>query len=195
MTEVAARPRVCASRRRRHVRHAPRPLQVTERDARVIHRVFVSRLCLSQATFVFARTAAPDGGSDHWSRRLRLLYDAGFLTRLYLPTSRYLGGSQWPVYTVEPGIAAAAAAGGVPWRAVARTTKKALVARASAMRETLVELITTTSELAPEVVEAGLRANVDLALRLYSGERAHIQHALLAIPTAFSRPKPTNPNV
>src|SRR5215203_1479232 len=125
----------CRPRRRRHLRAAPRPLQITARDAFVVHRVFLFRLCSSQATYVFARTADPEGGGDNWSRRLRVLYDGGFLTRLYLPQSRYLGGSQWPVYCVESGIVAAAAELRQPWRSIDRKTRQRLLARTAGTRE------------------------------------------------------------
>jgi hypothetical protein len=170
----------CRPRRRRHLRAAPKPLQITARDAFVIHRVFLSRLCSSQATYVFARTADPEGGGDNWSRRLRVLYDGGFLTRLYLPQSRYLGGSQWPVYCVESGMAAAAAELRQPWRSIDRKTRQRLLARTAGTRERVLELLTTESHMPVEMIEAALRANTEFALRLYSGERCHVSHALLA---------------
>jgi len=153
-------------------------MALTARDAAVIFRVFQCRAVPAQATYLFARTINPQGGGDNWSKRLRLLYDAGWLSRFYLPQSHYLAGSQWPVYCVEGGVAARAAELGRPWRSIDRPTRARLVAASTATRDQVLRLLTGQG-LDADAALAGLRASTDLALKLYSGESCQIQHTLL----------------
>lgn len=155
-------------------------MRLTPRDAAVVHRVFLSRFSTAQATFLYAREAAPEGGSDNWSKRLRMLYDEGWLTRLYLPQSRYLAPSQWPIYCVESGVAARAAELRLPWSDVDRATRAKLSAASAPMRDQVIRLLTTEFGLDPEVAAAGLRSTTQHALKLYSGEACHVPHFLLA---------------
>lgn len=155
-------------------------MKLTARDAAVVYRVFVSRFATAQATFLYAREAAPEGGSDNWSKRLRALYDEGWLTRLYLPQSRYLAPSQWPIYCVESGVAARAAELRRPWSEIDRTTRAKLAAASAPMRDQIVRLLTTEFGLDADVVVAGLRSTTQHALKLYSGEACHVPHFLLA---------------
>jgi hypothetical protein len=155
-------------------------MRLTARDAAVIHRIFLSRFSPAQATFMYAREAAPEGGSDNWSKRLRALYDAGWLTRLYLPQSRYLAPEQWPIYCVESGVAARAAELRRPWSEIDRATRAKLVAASVPARDQIMRLLTSEFGLDPDVVAAGLRAVTQHALKLYSGEACHVPHFLLA---------------
>jgi hypothetical protein len=154
-------------------------MALTDRDVAVISKVLLTRLASSQATFLFARAFDPQG-SDHWAKRLRVLYDAGWLSRFYLPQSRYLGGSPWPVYCVETGVAARAAALRTPWRALDRRVRVRLATESAAMRDRLLQLLTTSCGLAGDTARVLLRASTDLALKLYSGEPCQAQHTLLA---------------
>lgn len=155
-------------------------MALTQRDAAVIHRVFLSRFCAAQSTFLFAREAQPEGGGDNWSKRLRALYDAGWITRLYLPQSRYLGGSQWPVYCVETGVAARAAELRKPWSQIEKSERARIAAASAPMRQQLIHLLTSHFGLPEEDVTAGLRAGTQHALKLYSGESCHVPHLVLA---------------
>jgi hypothetical protein len=154
-------------------------MMLTPRDAAVIHRVFLSRFSPAQATFMYAREAAPGGGSDNWSKRLRALYDAGWLTRLYLPQSRYLAPAQWPIYCVESGLAARAAELRRPWSEIDRATRAKLAAASVPTRDQIIRLLTSEFGLDLDVVAAGLRAVTHHALKLYSGEACHVPHFLL----------------
>lgn len=155
-------------------------MRLTARDAAVVYRVFLSRFATAQATFLYAREAAPDGGSDNWSKRLRALYDEGWLTRLYLPQSRYLAPSQWPIYCVESGVAARAAELRLPWSEIDRKTRTKLAAASAPMRDQVIRLLTTEFGLDAEVAAAGLRSTTQHALKLYSGAPCHVPHFLLA---------------
>jgi hypothetical protein len=155
-------------------------MALTQRDAAVIHRVFLSRFCAAQSTFLFAREAQPEGGGDNWSKRLRALYDAGWVTRLYLPQSRYLGGSQWPVYCVETGVAARAAELRKPWSQIERSERARIAAGSAPTRQQLMHLLTSQFGVPEEDVTAGLRAGTHHALKLYSGESCHVPHLVLA---------------
>ena len=166
--------------RRRFRRERPRPMTLTRRDAAVVHRVFLSRFCTAQSTFLFAREAEPKGGGDNWSKRLRALYDAGWITRLYLPQSRYVGGSQWPVYCVETGVAAQASELRKPWSHIERSERARIATASAPMRQQLVHLLTSQFGLPEEDVTAGLRAATQHALKLYSGESCHVPHLVLA---------------
>lgn len=166
--------------RRRYRREHPRAMKLTARDAAVVHRVFLSRFSTAQATFLYAREAAPDGGSDNWSKRLRALYDGGWLTRLYLPQSRYLAPSQWPIYCVESGVAARAAELRRPWSEIDRSTRAKLAAASAPMRDQVIRLLTTEFGIDADAAAAGLRATTQHALKLYSGEACHVPHFLLA---------------
>jgi hypothetical protein len=154
-------------------------MALTARDAAVILRVFQCRAVPAQATYLFARAFDRDGGGDNWSKRLRLLYDAGWLSRFYVPQSQYLAGSPWPVYCVESGVASRAAELGRPWRLIDRPARARLAALSGGTRDQVLQLLTGRHGLDPEVVTASLRASTDLALKLYSGEPCHIQHVLL----------------
>jgi hypothetical protein len=154
-------------------------MALTERDAAVILRVFQCRAVPAQATYLFARAFDRAGGGDNWSKRLRLLYDAGWLSRFYLPQSQYIAGSQWPVYFVESGVAAQAAELRRPWRAIDRPTRARLAAASSGARDQVFRLLTGRFGLDAEIVVGGLRASTDLALKLYSGDPCQIQHVLL----------------
>jgi|ERR1051326_2288800 hypothetical protein len=109
-------------------------MALTDRDAAVLLRVFQCRVVPAQATYLFARAHDPASGGDSWSKRLRLLYDAGWLSRFYLPQSRYLAGAPWPVYCVETGVAARAAELGRPWRTLDRATRTRLAASSAGTR-------------------------------------------------------------
>ena len=165
--------------RRRYRREHPRPMAVTARDAAVIHRVFLTRFCPAQSTFLFAREAEPEGGSDNWSKRLRALYDTGWLTRLYLPQSHYLAGSQWPIYCVESGVAAHAASLRRPWASIDRSERARIVAETVPIRAQVTRLLVGEFGLSDEVVISGLRATTQNALKLYSGLPCHVPHVLL----------------
>jgi hypothetical protein len=154
-------------------------MALTERDAAVILRVFQCRAVPAQATFLFAHAFDPSGGGDNWSKRLRMLYDAGWLSRFYLPQSQYLAGSQWPIYVVETGVAARASELRRAWRGIDRPTRARLTAASASSRDQLLRLLTSRHQLEPGVVAGALRASTDLALKLYSGEPCHIQHVLL----------------
>jgi hypothetical protein len=166
--------------RRRYRREQPRTMRLTNRDAAVVYRIFVSRFASAQSTYLFAREAAPDGGSDNWSKRLRALYDAGWLTRLYLPQSRYLAGSQWPIYCVETGVAALAAESRRRWSDIDRATRARYASASSPIRDQIVALLTTEFGLSVDEVLAGLRNSTQHALKLYSGAPCHVPHYLLA---------------
>ncbi|HEY0157823.1 MAG TPA: hypothetical protein VGF28_11105 [Thermoanaerobaculia bacterium] len=155
-------------------------MKLTARDAAVVHRVFLSRFSTAQATFLYAREAAPAGGSDNWSKRLRALYDEGWLTRLYLPQSRYLAPSQWPIYCVESGVAARAAELRRPWSEIDRATRAKLAAGSAPMRDQIIRLLITEFGLDADAAAAGLRSTTQHALKLYSGEACHVPHFLLA---------------
>lgn len=177
--ETVAGGAVCRPRRR-YRREQPRPMRLTNRDAAVVYRIFVSRFASAQSTYLFAREAAPDGGSDNWSKRLRALYDAGWLTRLYLPQSRYLAGSQWPIYCVETGVAALAAESRRRWADIDRATRTRYASVSSSTRDQLVALLTAEFGLSANEVLAGLRNATQHALKLYSGAPCHVPHYLLA---------------
>jgi hypothetical protein len=166
--------------RRRFQREQPRPMALTARDAAVIHRIYLTGFCLAQSTFLFAREADPAGGGDNWSKRLRALYDAGWITRLYLPQSRYLVGSQWPIYCVETGVAAQAAALRKPWATIDRAARARLSADAAPLRAQVSRLLTSDAALSEQEVSAGLRARTQHALKLCSGQPCHVPHILLA---------------
>jgi hypothetical protein len=155
-------------------------MALTERDGAVILRVFQSRIVPGQATFLFARAFEPSGGGDNWSKRLRLLYDAGWLSRFYVPQNQYIAGSQWPVYCVETGVASRASELRRAWRCIDRPTRARLSAASAGTREQLVRLLTGRFALDADEVMTSLRASTDLALKLYSGEPCHAQHAILA---------------
>jgi hypothetical protein len=174
----------CTTRRRRYRREQPRPMALTARDAAVIQRIHVTGFSPAQATFLYAREADPSGGGDNWSKRLRALYDAGWITRLYLPQSRYLAGSQWPVYCVETGVAAQAASLRVAWPQVSREERARLTAAAAPVRAQLTRLLTAQLGMPEEQVVSALRTTTQHALKLYSGLPCHVPHQLLA--TTFS---------
>jgi hypothetical protein len=177
--EEAGAAQLCRPRRR-HRRETPRRIALTERDAAVVLRVFQCRVVPAQATFLFARAFDPTGGGDNWSKRLRLLYDAGWLSRFYLPQSQYIAGSQWPVYCVESGVAARASEMRRAWSSIDRPTRARLAAASAGTRAQLVQLLAGRHGLDADAVAASLRASTDLALKLYSGQPCHAQHALLA---------------
>jgi hypothetical protein len=170
----------CKARRRRYRREQPRPMALTPRDAAVIQRIHLTGFCPAQATFLFAREADQSGGGDNWSKRLRALYDAGWITRLYLPQSRYLSGSQWPVYCVETGVAAHAASLRVAWPELSREERARLTAAAAPVRAQLTRLLTGQLGMPEEQVLNALRTTTQHALKLYSGQPCHVPHLLLA---------------
>lgn len=155
-------------------------MALTDRDAEVILRIFQCRLVPAQATFLFARAFDPMSGGDHWSRRLRVLYDAGWISRFYVPQSRYVSGSQWPVYAVESGVAARASELRQPWRNIDRATRARLYSASAGTRQRIVQMLAERSSVGVDEIHAGLRATTDLALKLYSGDPCHATHTLLA---------------
>jgi hypothetical protein len=155
-------------------------MALTARDAAVIHRIHLTGFCPAQATFLFAREANPAGGGDNWSKRLRALYDAGWITRLYLPQSRYLAGSQWPVYCVETGVAAHAASLRIAWPDLPRQARARLTAEAAPIRAQITRLLTTQLGIPEQHVSNALRTTTQHALKLYSGQPCHVPHLLLA---------------
>lgn len=151
--------------RRSRFHRRPRHACLTPRDAYVLKHVFLMRFCPAQATYLFALAAGGAGSS--WAKRLRVLFDAGWLTRLYLPPSVYVAGARWPVYLVESGAAARAIHGALPEAADPEPQRHAIV---RLMEE---------QGISPEAIQLILRGNTDQALKVVAGEPSQVRHSLL----------------
>ena len=116
---------------------------------------------------------------QHFTKRLTLLWRAGYVSRFDAGTSRYLHGSRPFLYTIESGKAAGAARTGLRPEAVPEETWRTILRDAAPVRARVREGLLACGFALPEI-DLALHNNTELALKHYVGDPSGVRHHVLA---------------
>jgi hypothetical protein len=164
-------------RSRFHRSENPATVVLQPRDVFVLSDLFHFRFAKAQALYLSAY-ASGDSGMANWTKRISVLWDAGWMARFSAKFSNYVWGNKFFYYTLETGKASGIATTGLPYYAVPDEKMEAIIKASAPLRARLLDVLTTQG-IPADRADAILQYNTDLACKYIAGETSDVRHLVL----------------